>query len=334
MGSPNKKNLEMRNKRKTIYTRRELTPSKRDQRRETPSPEWIVKLMNACLNADTNNEGYVAPPDKVIDDLLAAGLKDYLPTPAAVRKWVADCAYHGWPNGHACITPRGQVGRVRGLGGRFCKAGHRPSVLAPRVLLIKNAEANVSTPEQLAAYEHWLGRIMDEETPQPLLQGEKGANPSIGKYCTLFDVRHDTADKTHYPKRLYRMMESGGLFRDIYLLVADYLKKCAVSAACFEAAPLQYSVVFAHCYEASHATGQDTHGMESHVDDVVYCAAVYSVTGDGGKPGLWYKESKESKEVIQVPMEPGDIALIQRGTHHGVANVPRDVRRISLNLRF
>ncbi len=131
-------------------------------------------------------------------------------------------------------------------------------------------------------------------------------------------------------------MENGGRFRHIHLLVADYLSKCGVSADCFEAANLQCSVVFAHCYEASHATGQATHGMDSHVADVVYCAAVYSVTGDGpgGKPGLWYKESKESKKVIQVSMEPGDIVLILRGTHHGVANVPRDVRRITLNLRF
>ena len=92
--------------------------------------------------------------------------------------------------------------------------------------------------------------------------------------------------------------------------------------------------MFAHSYEASHATGQDTHGMASHVDDVVYCAAVYCVTGDGGKPGLWWKESKESQEVIQVPMEPGDIALILRGTHHGVANVPRDSPRITVNVLF
>jgi hypothetical protein len=208
-------------------------------------------------------------------------------------------------------------------------------VLEPRVLLIKNAEANVSTPEQLAGYAYWLERIMDGETAQPLLQGEKGAKPqSMGKYCTLFDVRHGTQDKTHYPQLLFKRMKDGGLFRDIHLLVADYLKKCGVSDGCFEAATLQYSVVFAHSYEPSHATGKDTHGMDSHVDDVLYCAAVYSVTGDGGKPGLWYKESKESKDVIQVPMEPGDIALIRRGTHHGVANVPRDVRRITLNVRF
>jgi hypothetical protein len=318
-----------------MYTRRELTRSKLDQRRRTPPQEWVVRLMNKCLNADTNDMGYVAPADDQIDELLAAGLNEYLPSRAAVRKWVKDCAYKGWANGNACITPRGQAGCVRGPRGRFCKAGEGLTVLAPRVLLIKDAEADLLTPDVRAEYVTWFERIMAKETARPLLQGEKGAKPqSIGKYCTLFDVRHGTQDKTHYPQMLYNKMSKGTLLADIRALVADYLKKCGVSDGCFEAAALQWSVVFAHSYEPSHATGQDTHGMDSHVDDVLYCAAVYSLTGDGGKPGLWYKASKESMDVIQVPMEPGDIALIRGGTHHGVANVPRDVRRITLNVRF
>ena len=334
---PNKKNITMpKITRRTIYTRRELPPWKLAQRRKTPPPEWVVQLMNASLNADSNNEGYVPPPDEKIDELLAAGLKKYLPTRAAVRKWVEGCAHRGWPNGDGCITPQGQGGRLRGPGGRFCKGGAAPRVLAPRVLLIKDKDANLLTPDELKEYVHWLVRIMDKQTARPLLQEEKGANAtqSLGKDCTFFDVRHGRADTTYYPKKVYQKMERWGLLARIHVLVADFLNKRGVSSACFEAGRLQHNLVFAHSYEASHATGQDTHGMASHVDDVVYCAAVYCVTGDGGRPGLWWKESKESQEVIQVPMEPGDIALILRGTHHGVADVPRDSPRITVNVLF
>ena len=115
----------------------------------------------------------------------------------------------------------------------------------------------------------------------------------------------------------------------------EYLKQRNIDPACFARVPPEFSTVFAHAYEKGQGSRKrkrkPPHGLGPHVDDVSYCAAVYSVTGDNGAPGLWWKVSKESQELIKVPMEAGDIVIILRGTLHGVTVCDRLEDRMTLN---
>jgi hypothetical protein len=105
----------------------------------------------------------------------------------------------------------------------------------------------------------------------------------------------------------------------------------AVDPACYDFVPLQFWYVFAHVYTASQDNTPIEDGLASHVDDAAYGAAVWSLTGDNGHPGLWWKRSFRSEDQIPVPMEAGDLALILRGTHHGVSRVPREKDRVTLS---
>ena len=82
-------------------------------------------------------------------------------------------------------------------------------------------------------------------------------------------------------------------------------------------------------------------GLETHTDNSGIAAAVISLTGDGGKPGLYWVRDKETGrgekrklEQFQLPLEAGDVALIHRGCIHGVHFAKRTVPRITLNAFF
>ncbi len=68
--------------------------------------------------------------------------------------------------------------------------------------------------------------------------------------------------------------------------------------------------------------------------ELMNCAAVYCVSGDNGEPGLYWatSDNEETCDVIEVPLQPGDLAFIISGTHHGVHHVNRKVPRITLNI--
>jgi hypothetical protein len=64
------------------------------------------------------------------------------------------------------------------------------------------------------------------------------------------------------------------------------------------------------------------------------CRPVYCVSGDNGERGLYWatSDNEETCDVIEVPLQPGDLAFIISGTHHGVHHVKRKVPRITLNI--
>ncbi len=78
--------------------------------------EWVVALLDACFRGDENIEGYLVPPDSVIEKLLAEGLSEWLPTKEAVQKWYEHQAgqgrassaspNEGFSGGHPQETPR------------------------------------------------------------------------------------------------------------------------------------------------------------------------------------------------------------------------------------
>ena len=82
-------------------------------------------------------------------------------------------------------------------------------------------------------------------------------------------------------------------------------------------------------------------GLETHTDSSGIAAVVVSLTGDGGKPGLYWVRDKEvgkgeqrKLEQFQLPLEAGDAALVHRGCIHGVHYAKRVVPRITLNAFF
>jgi hypothetical protein len=82
-------------------------------------------------------------------------------------------------------------------------------------------------------------------------------------------------------------------------------------------------------------------GLETHTDSSGVAAVVVSLTGDGGKPGLYWVRDKEvgkgeqrKLEQFQLPLEAGDAALIHRGCIHGVHYAKRTVPRLTLNAFF
>ena len=310
--------------------RREVSRSKQMARRKPVPEEFVVALLSACFKADVKNRGYVVPPDKVIKGLLADGLSKYLPHCHAVHKWVTDQAYRGWLSGASCVRPAG-LGPLRGPGGTFCSTDAYPEVLVDRVHRIRAKDTGLLQNEALEALRRSLTRIMRDEAPRPLLQ-DVGTNvPTIGKDVTLYDPVHGQDDRSVNAVAFFDTMKTNGLLDGVRQIVIEYLKQRNIDPACFARVPPEFSTVFAHCYERGQDSRKPPHGLGKHVDDVVYCAAVYSVTGDNGAPGLWWQVAKDSQERIPVPMEAGDIVLILRGTLHGVTVCDRPEDRMTLN---
>ena len=165
-------------------------------------------------------------------------------------------------------------------------------------------------------------------------EGGLGGGPGKGGLRALRSpmVVSDTdgkADNSRAAKTVYAGLESSGVLHRVHDILQTHLKMRAVDPACYDFVPLQFWYVFAHVYTASQ---DDIDGLASHVDDAVYGAAVWSLSGDNGQPGLWWKRSFRSEDYqIPVPMEAGDLALILRGTHHGVSRVPREKDRVTLS---
>ena len=63
-------------------------------------------------------------------------------------------------------------------------------------------------------------------------------------------------------------------------------------------------------------------------------AKEHRTCGDNGERGLYWatSDNEETCDVIEVPLQPGDLAFIISGTHHGVHHVKRKVPRITLNI--
>ena len=311
--------------------RRDVSRSKQMARRKPVPEEFVVALISACFKADVKNRGYVAPPDEAIERLLADGLSKYLPDRYAVHRWVKDQAYRGWLSGPSCVRPTG-FGQVRGPGGTFSKTDAPCQVLVDRVHRISAKDTGLLQNKDLQALRRRLTGIMRHEAPRPLLQDSVGTNvESIGKDVTFYDSVHGQEDRSGNAVAFYNTIQTNGLLAGVRQIVIDYLKQRNIDPACFARVPPEFSTVFAHCYARGQESRNPAHGLGKHVDDVAYCAAVYSVTGDNGAPGLWWQVSKESQEQIPVPMEAGDIVLILRGTLHGVTVCDRPEDRMTLN---
>ena len=313
---------------------RDVSRSKQMASRKPVPEEFVVALISACFKADVKNRGYVAPPDEVIDGLLKDGLSKYLRDRYAVHRWVKDQAYRGWLSGASCERPAG-FGPVRGPGGTFCATDASRQVLVDRVHRISAKDAGLLQNADLKALRRSLTHIMSHQAPAPLLQGVGPNAETIGKDVTFYDRVHGHADRSEDAVAFYNTIQTNGLLAGVRRIVIEYLEQRNIDPACFARVPPEFSTVFAHAYEKGQGSRKrkrkPPHGLGPHVDDVSYCAAVYSVTGDNGAPGLWWKVSKESQELIKVPMEAGDIVIILRGTLHGVTVCDRLEDRMTLN---
>jgi hypothetical protein len=305
--------------------------SKKKARRDALPDHFIVALMHECIKADMHNEGYVPPPDAAIDALLVLGLSDYLRDRDAVKAWVRDQAAHGWVSGSFCVDSIHVAhGPARGVGGTFRRRDDNShQVWVGRVRVIKAADAKLLTPPQLAELLAAVTKITRHEERTELLQDTDSKTTSTGKQVVFKDLHHGKADNSRAAKTVYAGLESSGVLHRVHDILQTHLKMRAVDPACYDFVPLQFWYVFAHVYTASQ---DDIDGLASHVDDAIYGAAVWSLTGDNGQPGLWWKRSFRSEDYqIPVPMEAGDLALILRGTHHGVSRVPREKDRVTLS---
>ena len=308
--------------------------SKKKARRDALPDHFIVALMQECIKADMHNKGYVPPPDAAIDALLVLGLSDYLRDRDAVRAWVRDQVRHGWVSGSFCVDSiRVAHGPVRGVGGTFRRRDdHSHQAWVDRVRVIKAADAKLMTPPQLAQLLAAVTNITRKEERTELLQDVDSKVPSTGKQVVFRDLYHGTADDSRAAKAVYAGLESTGVLDRVHDIFQTHLKMRNVDPACYDFVKLQFWYVFAHVYTASQDNTPIEDGLASHVDDAVYGAAVWSLTGDNGQPGLWWKRSFRSEDYqIPVPMEAGDLALILRGTHHGVSRVPREKDRVTLS---
>ena len=318
---------------KAALRSRDVSRSKQMARRKPVPEEFVVALISACFKADVKNCGYVAPPDEVIEGLLADGLGKYLRDRYAVHRWVKDQAYRGWLSGASCVRPAA-FGPVRGPGGTFCTTDASRQVLLDRVHLISAKDAGLLQTADLEALRRSLTRIMSHQAPAPLLQELGSIEETIGKDVTFYDRHHGHADLSENTVAFYNTIQTSGLLAGVRRIAIEYLKQRNIDPACFARVPPEFSTVFAHSYESGQDPRKPRHGLGPHVDDVAYCAAVYSVTGDNGAPGLWWSVSKESQELIKVPMEAGDIVLILRGTLHGVTVCDRLEDRMTLNFHL
>ena len=316
-----------------MLTTRSVCLSKRKARRDALPDPFIVALMEACIKADVDNDGYVPPPDAAIDALLARGLSEYLPNRDAVKAWVRDQVRHGWVSGSNCVDPI-QVthGPVRGVGGTFRRSDDTTNeVWVERVHLYKATDAKLMTPPQLAELLAALSDIMRDEQRTELLQDTEAKVASTGKVVIFSDLHHGTADNSPTAKAFYARLASSGVLQRVHDIFQTFLHMRNIDPACYDFVKLQFWQVFAHAYTASHGTTQIEDGLGRHVDDAVYGAAVWSLTGDNGQPGLWWKPSFRSEKRIPVAMEAGDLAVILRGTHHGVSRVARQKDRVTLS---
>ena len=308
--------------------------SKKKARRDALPDHFIVALMQECIKADMHNKGYVPPPDAAIDALLVLGLSDYLRDRDAVRAWVRDQVRHGWVSGSFCVDSiHVQHGPRRGIGGTFCRRDDDShQVWADRVHVMKAADARLLPPPQLAKLLAAVTKLMRDEERIELLQDVDSKDTSTGKVVIFSDLHHGTADDSPAAKAVYARLESSRVLHRVHDIFQTYLNMRNVDPACYDFVKLQFWQVFAHAYTASQDSTPIFDGLASHADDAAYGAAVWSLTGDNGHPGLWWKRSFRSEDYqIPVPMEAGDLALILRGTHHGVSRVPREKDRVTLS---
>jgi hypothetical protein len=312
---------------------RRRSDNKRDQqRRHSPPQEWVAALKQAAFRADASDDGYRVPSNAVISALLAEGLSEWLPTAEAVQKWYRQQHWGGWVSSESCARPASAPGPARGPGGRFVKgdATGRPTV--DRVIVLTAAQNGLLEPPQLAVLQQLVGGAIHTQDRQRLVQDMRPkSKDSHGKSFKFFDRFHPkTANPaTRASRNVMDFVQRTRLLENIETLMVKYLRDRNVSEATLRRTEPKAHMFFAHCYGA-----RKRDGMKFHVDDVSLGAAVYCVSGDNGERGLYWatSDNEETCDVIEVPLQPGDLAFIISGTHHGVHHVKRKVPRITLNI--
>ena len=302
------------------------------QRRECPPAEWVTALKDAAFRADASDDGYRVPSNAVIAALLAGGLSEWLPTAQAVEKWYRQQHWGGWVSSESCARPASAPGRARGTRGRFVKkdAPGRPTV--DRVIVLTAAQTGLLDSAELAELQQLVGGAINPQARQRLVQDMRPkSNDSHGKSFKFFDRFHpQTANPaTRASRKVMDFLQRTRLLENIESLMVKYLRDRNVSEATLRRTEPKAHMFFAHCYGA-----RKRDGMKFHVDDVSQCAAVYCVSGDNGEPGLYWatSDNEDTCDVFDVPLQPGDLAFIISGTHHGVHHWKRKVPRITLNI--
>ena len=312
---------------------RPRSDNKRDlQRRHSPPQEWVAALKEAAFRADASDDGYRVPSNAVIAALLAGGLSEWLPTAQAVEKWYRQQHWGGWVSSESCARPASAPGRARGTRGRFVKkdAPGRPTV--DRVIVLTAAQTGLLDSAELAELQQLVGGAIHPQARQRLVQDmRQKSKDSHGKSFKFFDRFHpQTANPaTRASRKVMDFLQRTRLLENIESLMVKYLRDRNVSEATLRRTEPKAHMFFAHCYGA-----RKRDGMKFHVDDVSQCAAVYCVSGDNGEPGLYWatSDNEETCDVFDVPLQPGDLAFIISGTHHGVHHWKRKLPRITLNI--
>ena len=302
------------------------------QRRECPPAEWVAALKEAAIRADASDDGYRVPSNPVIAALLAEGLSEWLPTTEAVEKWYRQQNWGGWVSSDSCARPASTPGRARGERGRFVtKDAHgRPTV--DRVIVLTAAQNGLLQPAELAELQQIVGGVIHTQDRQRLVRDMRPkSKDSHGKSFKFSDRFHpQTANPaTRESRKVMDFVQRTRLLENIESLMVKYLRDRNVSEATLRRTEPKGHMFFAHCYGAGKRDG-----MKFHVDDVSHGAAVYCVSGDNGEPGLYWatSDNEATCEVIEVPLQPGDLAFIISGTHHGVHHWKRKLPRITLNI--
>jgi len=177
-----------------------------------------------------------------------------------------------------------------------------------------------------------VGGAIHTQDRQRLVQDMRPkSKDSHGKSFKFFDRFHpQTANPaTRASRNVMDFVQRTRLLENIETLMVKYLRDRNVSEATLRRTEPKAHMFFAHCYGA-----RKRDGMKFHVDDVSHGAAVYCVSWDNGERGLYWatSDNEETCDVIEVPLQPGDLAFIISGTHHGVHHVTRKVPRITLNI--
>ena len=220
--------------------------------------------------------------------------------------------------------------------GRLAVQGRPVGVLAALrgVIVLTAAQNGLLEPPQLAVLQQLVGGAIHTQDRQRLVQDMRPkSKDSHGKSFKFFDRFHPkTANPaTRASRNVMDFVQRTRLLENIETLMVKYLRDRNVSEATLRRTEPKAHMFFAHCYGA-----RKRDGMKFHVDDVSLGAAVYCVSGDNGERGLYWatSDNEETCDVIEVPLQPGDLAFIISGTHHwhGVHHVKRKVPRITLNI--
>jgi hypothetical protein len=301
------------------------------QRRRCPPSEWVPALKEACFKVDENGDGYRVPSDAVIDQLLADGLSEWLPTREAVIKWYDQQAWGGWASSESCGRP---IGPMRGSRGRFIKATAKVVPKVDRVHVLDAETNGILTPEELVELQKAVAEVLLPQDRERLVRDIRPERKdSHGRSFKFTDRFHPQTSNppTKQSKVVMDLVKRTCLLEKIETLMLKYLRDRNVPEASLRRTEPKEHMFFGHCY------GVGTRdGMRPHVDDVKFCAAVYCVSGGDGEPGLYWMTSSNRKtaDVYDVPLKPGDLAFIISGTHHGVHHRKRKVPRITLNVFF